>query len=82
MNDFEPVALLVSNYLTIVAKKSLPAKNLTELIAWLKANPDKASAGTAGASGIFHLAGILSQKITGTRFQFVPYRELPPRCKI
>ena len=72
--DFEPVAWLVSNYLMIVAKKALPAKNLTELIAWLKANPDKASAGTAGVAGIFHLAGILFQNITGTRFQLVPYR--------
>src|SRR5262249_50781113 len=78
VNDFEPVALLVSNYLTIVAKKSLPAKNLTELIAWPKADPDKAAAGTAGAGGIFHLAGIPSQKITGTRFQFVPYRGIAP----
>src|SRR5215475_8781443 len=39
-----------------------------------QANPDKASAGTAGVAGIFHLAGILFQNIKGTRFQLVPYR--------
>jgi Tripartite tricarboxylate transporter family receptor len=65
---------MASNYLMIIAKKALPAKNLTELITWLKANPDKASAGTAGVAGIFHLAGILFQNITGIRFQLVPYR--------
>jgi tripartite-type tricarboxylate transporter receptor subunit TctC len=74
VKNFEPVALIASNYLIIVAKSSLPANNLQELIAWLKSNPDKASAGTAGVGGIFHLAGILFQSITGTWFQYVPYR--------
>jgi tripartite-type tricarboxylate transporter receptor subunit TctC len=74
LNDFEPVALLVSFYLVIVAKKTAPANNLQEYIAWLKANPDKASAGTTGVGGQGHLAGILFQNITGTRFQQVPYR--------
>ena len=45
LNDFEPVALLASSPLLIVAKKAMPAKDLKELIAWLKANPDKASRG-------------------------------------
>jgi tripartite-type tricarboxylate transporter receptor subunit TctC len=49
-----------------------------ELIAWLKANPDKASAGTTGTGGASHVAAILFQKETGTRFQFVPYRGLAP----
>jgi tripartite-type tricarboxylate transporter receptor subunit TctC len=44
------------------------------LIVWLKDNPDKASAGTTGVGGQGHLAGILFQNITGTRFQHVPYR--------
>jgi tripartite-type tricarboxylate transporter receptor subunit TctC len=75
LSDFQPVALHLIFYLILVAKKTLPANNLKELIAWLKANPDKASSGTTGVGGQGHLAGILFQKLTGTRFQHVPYRE-------
>jgi tripartite-type tricarboxylate transporter receptor subunit TctC len=71
-NGFEPIALISSNPLLILAKKALPADDLKGLIAWLKANPDKASAAVPTAGS--HVAGILFQKETGTRFQFVPYR--------
>ena len=74
LNDFEPVSLLAVQPQLIVAKKAMPAKDLTELIAWLKANPDKASQGTSGAGSPAHVAGAYFQKETGTRFQFVPYR--------
>jgi len=74
MKDFEPVALLSSNPLLILAKKAMPANDLTELIAWLKASPNKASQGIAGVGAIGHVAGILFQNATGTRYQFVPYR--------
>lgn len=76
--DFEPVAQLVNEALLIVARKSLPAANLKELIAWLKANPDKASVGTTGLGGVSHVIGVFFQKETGTRFQFVPYRGVGP----
>jgi tripartite-type tricarboxylate transporter receptor subunit TctC len=78
VKDFEPIALVASNPMVIVAKKAMPANNLMELIAWLKANPDKASAGTTGTGGASHVSAILFQKETGTRFQFVPYRGLAP----
>src|SRR5450432_4045219 len=78
INDFEPIALITEGPLLIVAKKALPAKDLKELIGWLKANPDKASQGTVGAGSSGHVAGIFFQKQTGTRFQFVPYRGLGP----
>lgn len=78
LNDFEPIALLVSNPLLIVAKRAMPANDLQELIAWLKANPDKASEGTTGVGGSSHVAGIYFQKETGTRFQLVPYRGAAP----
>jgi tripartite-type tricarboxylate transporter receptor subunit TctC len=54
------------------------ATNLNELIAWLKANPDKASQATTGNGGVGHVAGLLFQKQTGTRFHFVPYRGVGP----
>ena len=78
LKDFEPISLLASNPMVIVAKKVMPAKDLMELIAWLKANPDRASAGTTGTGGASHIAAIFFQKETGTRFQFVPYRGLAP----
>jgi tripartite-type tricarboxylate transporter receptor subunit TctC len=74
LNDFEPVSLVATQPLLIIAKKAMPAKDLKELIAWLKANSDKATQGTAGAGGASHVAGVLFQRETGTRFQFVPYR--------
>jgi tripartite-type tricarboxylate transporter receptor subunit TctC len=51
----------------------VPAKNLRELIAWLKANPGKATAGTIAGGGS-HVCGAYLQTSTGTTFQFVPYR--------
>jgi tripartite-type tricarboxylate transporter receptor subunit TctC len=78
LKDFEPISLVASNPMVIVAKKAMPANDLVELIAWLKANPDKASAGTTGTGGASHVAAILFQKETSTRFQFVPYRGLAP----
>jgi tripartite-type tricarboxylate transporter receptor subunit TctC len=74
LNDLEPLALLSTNPAIIVARKSLPADDLAGLIAWLRANPDKASAGTVGPGSPGHVFGVFFQNLTGTRFQFVPYR--------
>jgi tripartite-type tricarboxylate transporter receptor subunit TctC/ABC-type uncharacterized transport system substrate-binding protein len=76
--DFEPIALTVRFPSVIVARNTLPAKNLRELIEWLKANPDKASAGTSGMGSIQHIGSLLFQNVTGTRFNFVPYQGSPP----
>jgi tripartite-type tricarboxylate transporter receptor subunit TctC len=73
VTDFEPVARLSGNPYIIVGKNALPP-TLPELIAWLKANPDKATEGTGGAGSGQHIGGIYFQKVTGTTFQFVPYR--------
>jgi len=74
LKDLEPVVQIGSEPLLIVGRKSLPADDLKGLIAWLKANPDKASVGIAGVGATGHLTGISFQKETGTKFQFVPYR--------
>jgi len=73
-NDFEPIALIARSPLLIAGRKSIPANNLKELIAWLKANPDRATEGTAGPGSIMHVAGLSFQHKSGTSFQFVPYR--------
>ena len=72
--DFTPVALVSNDPLTIVARKSFPANDLKEFIAWLKANPDGATQGTTGAGGISTVGGLFFRKETGTQFRFVPYR--------
>jgi tripartite-type tricarboxylate transporter receptor subunit TctC len=78
LKDLEPVGMICANPLLIVARGSFPATNLTELIAWLKANPDKASAGTAGVGSASHIGGIYFQSATGTKFQYIPYRGTGP----
>jgi tripartite-type tricarboxylate transporter receptor subunit TctC len=74
LKEFEPVALLASNPQIILSRNTLPANDLKGLIAWLKANPGKAAAGTGGTGGVAHVAGLFFQKETKTHFQFVPYR--------
>jgi tripartite-type tricarboxylate transporter receptor subunit TctC len=74
LNDLTPIAELAYEPLMICVKNALPVHNLQELIAWLKANPGKASVGIPGAGSTGNLAGISFQNMTGTTFQFVPYR--------
>ena len=78
IKDFEPLSLIAINSYLIVAKNAVPANDLKGFIAWLKANPDKALEGTAGAGSPQHVSGVFFQSATGTRFQFVPYRGAAP----
>src|SRR5215469_11691501 len=74
LKDLEPIMLIGNEPLLIVGKKDLPADDLRGLIAWLKDHPGKASVGIAGVGATGHLTGISFQKVTGTKFEFVPYR--------
>jgi tripartite-type tricarboxylate transporter receptor subunit TctC len=74
VTDFAPIALISHQPMIIVGRKDLPANSVKELIAWLKANPDKASQGSTGLGSSVHLAGLMFQQRTGTQFTFVPYR--------
>jgi tripartite-type tricarboxylate transporter receptor subunit TctC len=76
VRDFEPIGLLSKNPLMIIGRKTLPPDDLAGLVAWLKANPDKATQGNPTAGG--HVAGAYFQKETGTHFTFVPYRGAGP----
>jgi tripartite-type tricarboxylate transporter receptor subunit TctC len=76
VKDFEPIGLLSRNPLMIIGRKSLPPNDLAGLVAWLKANPEKATQGNPTAGG--HVAGAYFQKETGTHFTFVPYRGAGP----
>ena len=81
LTDFLPISLVVTGPLLLVSRKNLPADDLKSLIAWLKANPDKATAGTGGVGSPPHISGIFFQKMTGTTFQFVPYRGTAPAMR-
>src|SRR5262245_28516725 len=78
IDDFAPIALTTNAPSLIAGKKAMPANNLRELIAWLKANPDKATQGTGGVGTTSHIAGVFFQQLTGTRFTLVPYRGAGP----
>ena len=79
LNDFAPISPLVTTPLVLFARKTMPAKDLNELIAWLKANPNKASAGIATVGP--RLVTAFFQKETGTQFTLVPYRGVAPQCR-
>jgi tripartite-type tricarboxylate transporter receptor subunit TctC len=74
VKDFAPISMLPSAPQIIVTKNVVPAKNLTELLAWLKTNQDKVSYGTSGIGSPSHVSGVLLKSITGAKFQLVPYR--------
>jgi tripartite-type tricarboxylate transporter receptor subunit TctC len=76
LKDFEPVSLLTTNPLLIVTNKTVPTKDLKELILWLKANQDKASVGTG--SMVHRVSGVYFQTNTGIQLLFVPYRGAAP----
>ena len=74
IGDFEPIALATDGPMVMLAKKAMPANDLNGLIGWLRANPDKASLGQTGPGSPAHVAGLLFQRQTGSRFLFANYR--------
>lgn len=78
INDLEPIALLPSNPLLVVTSNQVPAKDLKELVAYLKANADKISGGTAGLGSGSHIGALAFFAVTGTNYQLVPYRGTGP----
>ena len=78
VNDLAPVVLLPSNPMVIVSTNAVPAKTLSELLAWLKTKPTPPTAGTAGAGSGSHIAGLYFENVTGIKLQYVPYRGTAP----
>ena len=78
LTDLEPVAMIATNPQILVAKAALPAKDLKEFLAWVKANQDKASVGTGGAGTPAHVSAVYFQNVTGTKPQIVHYRGAAP----
>jgi tripartite-type tricarboxylate transporter receptor subunit TctC len=78
LRDLEPVSLLTSYPMLLLTKNAVPAKNLTELTSWLKANQEKVSVGTIGVGSAAHVAAVYYEHLAGLKFQFVPYRGAAP----
>ena len=78
LKDLEPVGLISTQPFMIVGRKTLPANNLQELIAWAKANPGKVMVGNAGIGSPGHVSSIFFQNTIGAQFQPVPYRSAGP----
>ena len=74
LKDLDPVSMVAANPQVIAARSGFPANNLKELIAWLKANPDKASVATVGAGSPSHVSAVYFANATGTKLNLVPYR--------
>ena len=80
-SDLEPIALLPSNPLMISARKDFPAANLQELLAWLRANPEKARTGNVGPASGTNVNAIYFQNTTGTKLQFVVEKSVQTAIK-
>jgi tripartite-type tricarboxylate transporter receptor subunit TctC len=78
LKDLQPIALIASNPLLVVASATNPARDLKELIVWVQANPGKGSAGTAGVGSASHMGGVYFQTATNTQFTYIPYRGTAP----
>jgi tripartite-type tricarboxylate transporter receptor subunit TctC len=78
LKDFEPISMLASGPMLILSRSSVPATNLKEFIAWLKANPENVTFGTGGLASPPHITGLSLQEVTGNKFQFVPFRGSAP----
>jgi tripartite-type tricarboxylate transporter receptor subunit TctC len=72
--DFAPIAMIATNPLILVTRNSMPAANLKELVAWLKANSAKATYGTSGVGSASHVSGVYFQNLTGTRIEPINYK--------
>jgi len=78
LKDLEPVAMIGGNSMLIVSKAALPATNLGELVAWVRANQAKVNVGTAGPGSGTHVSGVYFQNAIGAKLQFIPYKGTGP----
>jgi tripartite-type tricarboxylate transporter receptor subunit TctC len=78
LNDFEPISQVVDVPMTLLGRKDLPAKNLQELLPYLKANAEKINVAHAGLGAVSHLCSLLFRQAIGQAFQTVPYQGTAP----
>ncbi|WP_427912407.1 Bug family tripartite tricarboxylate transporter substrate binding protein [Ramlibacter sp. MMS24-I3-19] len=72
--DLDPVGLVATTPNVLIVHPSVPAKNVAELVAYIKAHPGQVNYGSAGPGSTEHLAGELFRSMTGTQMTHVPYK--------
>lgn len=78
INDFTPISVIGATPLVLVATKTLPAKNVKELIALLKAKPEEYNFASSGNGTVIHLAGELFLDQAGAKARHIPYKGTGP----
>ena len=78
LTDFEYIGQVVDVPMTLIARKDIPAKNLQELIAYIKQNSSKINLANAGLGAVSHLCGMLFQKAIGVELTTVPFSGTAP----
>ena len=78
LTDFEYVSQVIDVPMTLVARKDLPAKNLPELLTYLKAQGDKINLAHAGLGAVSHLCGMVFRQAIGVDLTTVPYSGTGP----
>lgn len=76
--DFEPIGIAAGTPIVIVAKKDMPAKDLKEFVAYLKANQSKVNQAHAGVGSVSHTTGVLFASQIGAKFTQIAYRGTGP----
>jgi tripartite-type tricarboxylate transporter receptor subunit TctC len=74
MKDLEPVGMFADNPQVVVSNNGVPAKDLKDLVAWIKGNPDKVKFGTGGIGGASHISGIYFMNRVGVKTEYIAYR--------
>jgi tripartite-type tricarboxylate transporter receptor subunit TctC len=78
LKDFEYIGQVVDVPMTLLARKDFPASNLSELQAYIKANPNKVSLANAGLGAVSHLCGLLFMTQLGAELNTIPYKGTGP----
>ena len=78
VKDFTPISLVASVVHVLSVHPSVPAKNVAELVTWVKANPTKANYGSVGAGTSTHLESELFNTMAGVKMEHVPYKGSAP----
>lgn len=81
IKDFTPISRVVTFDFAVTAGPGAPQGDLKSVLAWMKANPGKASYGTSGAGTVQHFAGLLMSQVTGVPLTHVPYRGGAPAAQ-
>ncbi len=78
VNDFDHLGRITDVPMTLVSKPTLAANNVTEYVAWIRANSDKAVYGHAGIGSASHLCMLMLMKELGVQMNGIPYRGTGP----